>query len=371
MANPYTFGALGERWTVDQATTKPRLDKSRIKADANRWTLQQIVDDPDDPTALLLAPTFADGTEALPSITNTGDLNTGLWFPAADTVALSLGGAEKVRFSGNNFVLNSSGTLFMGDSANGDQAVAGQITLNNGADLGPHVACKNTNTAHGVTDWMETDTAYQFQTRHTSYGGLTLRVACETGETSPWRIYVTGGSITSTKSAAGIGHIHYYISKPSGTGTQACGGTNNLVAFTDNGSTRHIFGADGDIDVDAVVSDNVWDDDDDLGLLNTFRMLTISPRNPNAAKEFFGEFMQEHADTLHKTGVLTLNRDGHHFVSLKGLHALEIDTIRQEGGKWRGRCANIEERLELEQALRAEQERRLVAAEKTLARLAA
>lgn len=34
---------------------------------------------------------FADGTEALPSITNTGDPNTGVYFPAADTVGVSAG----------------------------------------------------------------------------------------------------------------------------------------------------------------------------------------------------------------------------------------------------------------------------------------
>lgn len=39
---------------------------------------------------------FADGTAALPSITNTGDPNTGMLFPAADTVALSTAGTQRV-----------------------------------------------------------------------------------------------------------------------------------------------------------------------------------------------------------------------------------------------------------------------------------
>ncbi len=38
------------------------------------------------------AASFADGTESLPSITNTGDTNTGVYFPAADTVGISAGG---------------------------------------------------------------------------------------------------------------------------------------------------------------------------------------------------------------------------------------------------------------------------------------
>jgi hypothetical protein len=44
------------------------------------------------------------GTAALPAITTTGDTNTGIFFPAADTIAFSEGGVECARF-------NSSGNL--------------------------------------------------------------------------------------------------------------------------------------------------------------------------------------------------------------------------------------------------------------------
>jgi cytoskeletal protein CcmA (bactofilin family) len=42
----------------------------------------------------------AAGTALLPSITTTGDLNTGMWFPAADTIAFSEGGAMRIDSSG-------------------------------------------------------------------------------------------------------------------------------------------------------------------------------------------------------------------------------------------------------------------------------
>ena len=50
MANPYSYGSLGERWTVGWATTKARLDAARIKSDANRWTLISVFDDADEPS---------------------------------------------------------------------------------------------------------------------------------------------------------------------------------------------------------------------------------------------------------------------------------------------------------------------------------
>jgi hypothetical protein len=51
------------------------------------------------------------GTALLPSITTTGDLNTGMWFPAADTIAFSEGGVEALRIdsSGNSASGNGAG----------------------------------------------------------------------------------------------------------------------------------------------------------------------------------------------------------------------------------------------------------------------
>jgi hypothetical protein len=49
---------------------------------------------------------FVAGTATLPAITTTGDTNTGMFFPAADTIAFAEGGAESMR-------LDSSGRVTM------------------------------------------------------------------------------------------------------------------------------------------------------------------------------------------------------------------------------------------------------------------
>jgi hypothetical protein len=51
------------------------------------------------------------GTAALPAITTSGDTNTGIFFPAADTIAFSEGGAEIARF-------DSSSNLLFGSTSN-------------------------------------------------------------------------------------------------------------------------------------------------------------------------------------------------------------------------------------------------------------
>ncbi len=54
--------------------------------------------------------TVADGTAGAPAVSNTGDENTGLFFPAADALGLSLAGTERVRFdSGGNEFLTGTG----------------------------------------------------------------------------------------------------------------------------------------------------------------------------------------------------------------------------------------------------------------------
>ena len=51
--------------------------------------------------------TFSAGTVSAPAITTTGDTNTGIYFPAADTIAFTEGGAEVIR-------ITSSGTVQVG-----------------------------------------------------------------------------------------------------------------------------------------------------------------------------------------------------------------------------------------------------------------
>jgi hypothetical protein len=54
--------------------------------------------------------TFSAGTVSLPAITTTGDTNTGIFFPAADTIAFTEGGAESMR-------ITSAGDVGIGTSS--------------------------------------------------------------------------------------------------------------------------------------------------------------------------------------------------------------------------------------------------------------
>jgi len=67
---------------------------------------------------------FAAGTTSLPSIARSNDTNTGMWFPAADTIAFSEGGTEAMRITSSGGIsFGSSGTAY---------GTSGQVLTSNG-----------------------------------------------------------------------------------------------------------------------------------------------------------------------------------------------------------------------------------------------
>jgi|694.fasta_scaffold04700_35 hypothetical protein len=86
---------------------------------------------------------FAAGSAAAPSITTTGDTNTGIFFPAADTIAFTEGGAESMRISSSGNVGISEGnaptqvlSLYRSGSTNAIMSAGNSNTGLNGTLFG-------------------------------------------------------------------------------------------------------------------------------------------------------------------------------------------------------------------------------------------
>jgi hypothetical protein len=100
---------------------------------------------------------FADGSAASPSITNDGDTNTGIFFPAADTIAFAEGGAEVARF-------DSSGNFGLGVTPSAWSGLGGIETMYKATGYFAHKSFPNTytvgNAYYNGSNWIYGTTGY-------------------------------------------------------------------------------------------------------------------------------------------------------------------------------------------------------------------
>jgi len=89
------------------------------------------------------------GTAALPAITTTGDTNTGIFFPAADTIAFSEGGVEAARISSDGtFRVKGAGTAGSTDAVQfSGSAPASSLIFDSAGNLGLGVTPSAWNTS--------------------------------------------------------------------------------------------------------------------------------------------------------------------------------------------------------------------------------
>ena len=110
---------------------------------------------------------FNAGAVGTPIITTTGDTNTGIFFPAADTIAFTEGGVESGRFTStgalqlnNNLTFSGTGNRITGDFSNATSAnrVAFQTSTTNDNTFIP-VLSNGTGTVTGIELFNSSDSA--------------------------------------------------------------------------------------------------------------------------------------------------------------------------------------------------------------------
>jgi len=203
------------------------------------------------------------GSAAAPSIYPTGDTNTGMFFPAADTIAFTEGGAEAMRIdsSGNVGIGTTDTSLFnsvggttrlavcgssastdiLGNTAASISIINTDTTANNTAGL--HFARADTDDtpnyagASIVAQFPDTQVASQYPKGLLTF--LTSTVA-NSAPSEKMRIAANGDlSFNSGYGSAAVAYGCRAWVNFDGTGTVAIRASGNVTSITDNGTGNY------------------------------------------------------------------------------------------------------------------------------------
>ena len=215
-----------------------------------------------------------------------------------------------------------SGSLVLNDTSNANNTLG--LTINQGA-IGNEIISLKSNVSHGMTTITEDDTYSAFTNLVSTCGGL-LITGLSTGSVG---MQLRGVSTASTggRGTAANAPIVLRASYKSGTSAGSFPANANLLVVRDDTLARLILDSDGDLHLDAAINASAYDTYDDVGLLTGLRA-SLTPDN-SELRNRFSEWIEYAREPLEKTGILTYNDDGHHFIAMKKLAMLQIDAIRQ------------------------------------------
>ena len=198
---------------------------------------------------------LADGAVGTPSLTNTGDENTGLWFPAADTLAASVGGVEALRVlsTGNVGIGTTNPTNTAGFSRQLQiEGATAALTLSGTTGTGKYTL--GVPGANAVGLWDNTASAYRWYVD--SSGNLGI------GTASPaFKLHVSGSSsqfaLISTTDTTSTTGVLFGDSASNTVGRIEYVHSDNGMRFYTNGTTQAILDTSGNLGIG--VTPSAWE----------------------------------------------------------------------------------------------------------------
>ncbi len=181
------------------------------------------------------------GSAACPSLSFTGDPNTGLYSRTGDALDIAAGGTQA-------FSIDGSAKTFIGqDTANSKMGRG--LTINQGGHDTEILAFKSCDVGHGITSYAEADTYGFLKKLYAGNGGLSVSGFSDAACKSGLDLYAAScGAANDAKSTSALGLIQMRseVRNPSNTSTtNAATDANMVVMRNGDGQTRFIFDNEG------------------------------------------------------------------------------------------------------------------------------
>lgn len=236
------------------------------------------------------------------------------------------------------------GVAYINDTANSFMTTG--LTIK--SSVGGEMVSLKVPVAHGMTTLAETDTAGVFAAYDSTLGGASV-TGYTTGPAGNNAAVIIAGNATNddtTKSTAGMGDIHIYAGKKSGSSAGAIGANANILSVANLTTTRFILDGDGDSHQDVGTAWTNFDSHNDADLLTALSVYVSKTGDP--IKREFGKFLKTNRSELESLKLVTFNADGHHFVNMSRLTMLLVGAVRQAANQISvitERLATIENKL--------------------------
>ena len=243
-----------------------------------------------------------------------GDGDSGIYEASDDVVAISTGGAERVRVDGTKILVNETANALM---------TAG-VTVNQGTSDDNVLECKSSDVSHTGLGWpLEADSFFAVRKENAAGGarivsggpgGTYARMTLDSWlDAAP-----TNGTVKASTATA-------YIQARAVKNNGYPDANENLFCVSAKGACVAIIDREGELHLDATTTEDAWDGYNDPEVCVTLeRML---------AKKALPEFLRANAEALHRKGVITrtVHEDGREeiFLAVKGVTMLQLGAIGQ------------------------------------------
>ena len=174
-----------------------------------------------------------------------------------------------------------------------------------------------------MTDSVQTDSFFAMGKRQSAGGALMYAM---NSELQALRIIAAAGAENTTKGTTGNGPFVAYCTSKSGTGFGSVGSNANMFIVSNNGNTKFIVDAEGDIHADGSLS--AYDNYDDAQLVRAYDL----SHGKGVIDSKFDKFVSYNHEKLADMKLVGREEDGtpNHFINVTGMQRLHNGAIWQQ-----------------------------------------